>query len=374
MYISKVVLENFQAFEKGEFNLSPNLNILIGVSNVGKSSVARALSLVLFNQWDKSWCRFGAKFCRVTITTNTGIVVIREKGEKINRYILHLPNSPEQLFESFGTSVPEAVQNALKIHTVQVDTADTLNLNLAGQMDALFLLSQTGSYRAKVLGKLSGATYLDYAIRELNKDKRQVTAEKNSKDLEIVELQKEVDKFGAIESYSSVISELELKITSLTALEQHAECIRNLLERGKAIKDSWIRLKQKNEILGTLDLTAVDAVIKNVDKIKSLQNLFQWVLRLRSAYEKIGNNDELLKPLDFSGITVLSDRAARLKMLKDLNTRIVANATKLNSKYVELQDVARQQVNALKEYNDKLRENGVCPFCNNKFTADSCVQ
>src|SRR5690348_14801743 len=169
MYITKVVLENFQAFERGEFNLSPNLNILVGISNVGKSSVARALSLVLFNQWDKSWCRFGAKFCRVTLAMSTGGEVVREKGEKINRYILRLPGQSEQLFESFGTNVPEQIQQALKIHTVQIDTTDTLNLNLAGQMDSLFLLSQTGSYRAKVLGKLSGATYLDHAIRELNK-------------------------------------------------------------------------------------------------------------------------------------------------------------------------------------------------------------
>lgn len=114
MYISKIVLENFQAFDKGEFILSPNLNILVGVSNVGKSSVARALSLVLFNQWDKSWCRFGTKYCRVSILTDTGIEVIREKGEKINRYILRLPSQPEQLFESFGTTVPEQVQQALK--------------------------------------------------------------------------------------------------------------------------------------------------------------------------------------------------------------------------------------------------------------------
>ncbi len=85
MFLSKIVLEDFQAFEKGEFVLSPNLNILVGVSNVGKSSVARALSLILFNKWDKSWCRFGAKYCRVTIQTDTGIEVVREKGEKINR-------------------------------------------------------------------------------------------------------------------------------------------------------------------------------------------------------------------------------------------------------------------------------------------------
>src|ERR1035437_8616061 len=233
MYISKIVLENFQAFENGEFNLSPNLNILVGVSNVGKSSVARALSLVLFNQWDKSWCKFGTKYCRISIKTNTGIEVVREKGDKVNRYILRLQGQSEQLFESFGIAVPEQVQQALHIHAVQVDTTDTLNLNLAGQMDSLFLLSQTGSYRAKVLGKLSGATYLDHAIRKLNNEKRQLTAEKNTKDLEIIETQAQVDKLASIEAYSAVIAEFEAKLASLVAAEQRVERIRILFEHVK---------------------------------------------------------------------------------------------------------------------------------------------
>src|SRR5579871_3585861 len=107
MYLTKIVLENFQGFERGEFNLSPNLNILVGVSNVGKSSVARALSLTLYNQWDKSWVRHGAKYCRITLETSTGITVVREKGDKVNKYILRSPDSPEQIFESFGTNTPE---------------------------------------------------------------------------------------------------------------------------------------------------------------------------------------------------------------------------------------------------------------------------
>jgi exonuclease SbcC len=145
MYIKRIILENFQAFEKAEFNLSPNLNVLVGVSNVGKSSVARALSLILFNQWDKSWVKFGAKHCRVTIMTDTGISVIREKGEKVNKYILFFDGASATTYEAFGTTVPEPIQQALKIHEVQIDTTDTLNLNLANQMDSLFLLSQTGN-------------------------------------------------------------------------------------------------------------------------------------------------------------------------------------------------------------------------------------
>jgi|SRR5579872_17774 len=373
MYITKIILENFQAFEKGEFNLSPNLNVLVGVSNVGKSSVARALSLLLFNQWDKSWCKFGAKYCRITAQTDEGVEVIREKGEKVNRYILRLPNQPEQLFESFGTGVPEQVQQALHIQEVQVDTTDKLNLNLAGQMDALFLLSQTGSYRAKVLGKLSGATYLDYAIRELNKDKRQLTAEKNIKDLELVELQAQVLKLAAIESYSTQISALEGKLSLLTASQERVERIRSLFERVKVLKEAWTKESKKAELLGPLDLVSLDQLATRVGNIKVLSSLSSRIVNLRSTYEKQSKLQELLKPVDLSTIPILEGRTVALKTAKDLAIRVNKNQRELVSKTDELQQTEQQYKETAQQYSDMLQAAGVCPICN-RSTVDTCVQ
>lgn len=368
MYFTKVILENFQAFEKGEFNLSPNLNVLVGISNVGKSSVSRALSLILFNTWDKSWIKFGAKYCRVTIETDTRITVIREKGEKINRYILRLPNQPEQLFESFGTGVPEQVQQALHIQEVLVDLTDKLNLNLAGQMDALFLLSQTGSYRAKVLGKLSGATYLDYAIRELNKDKRQITAEKNLKDLEIVELQTQVSKLAAIESYSSILVDLESKLASLTAAEQRVECIRELFRRVKVLKEAWTKETKKAEFLGPVDLVSIDQLATRVSNIKVLSSLSSRIVNLRYTFEKQNKLQQLLQPVDISAIPVLIERVSSLKKTKDLAVKISKNQRELVSKTDELQQVEQQHKEAAKQYGDMLQAAGVCPICQRSTT------
>lgn len=364
MYFTKIILENFQAFERGEFVLSPNLNILVGISNVGKSSVARALSLILFNQWDKSWCKFGAKYCRVTIETDTRIIVIREKGEKINRYILRLPDQAEQLFEAFGTGVPEQVQQALRIQEVQVDTTDTLNLNLAGQMDALFLLSQTGSYRAKVLGKLSGATYLDHAIRELNRDKRQLTAEKNLKDLEIVELQTQVDKLAAIEKYSTTLIDLEAKLASLALAEERVGRIRSLFERVKVLKAAWLKETKKQELLGPIDLTSIDKLATRVDNIKALSSLSSRIVNNRFTLKKQSKLQQLLKPVDISAIPVLVERVSSLKKTKDLAVRVSKNQHELVSKADELQQIEQQYKEAAKQYGDMLQAAGVCPICN----------
>jgi DNA repair protein SbcC/Rad50 len=364
LYLSKIILEDFQAFEKGEFALSPNLNILVGISNVGKSSVARALSLILFNKWDKSWCRFGTKYCKVTIQTDTGIEVMREKGEKINRYILRLPGQADQLFESFGVTTPEAVQQALKIHEVQIDSTDSLNLQLAGQMDSLFLLSQTGSYRAKVLGKLSGATYLDAAIREINKDKRQLTAEKQSKDLELVDLQAQIDKLAAIEGFSSQISDIEARLSSLSTQEARLQRIQRLFERVTQLKSAWISETEKEALLSQIDLSSIGQLSQRVDKIKKLNLLYDRIVNLDLSFEKQNKLQKLLIPIDISVIPVLAEKASNLKQVKDLSARINKNQRELLGKTDELKQVEQKYNEAKEQYSEMLRLNKVCPVCN----------
>lgn len=374
MYLTKVVLENFQGFERGEFDLSPHLNILVGVSNVGKSSVARALSLVLYNQWDKSWCRHGAKFCRITLETSTGITVIREKGEKVNRYILRSPDSPELFLESFGTTTPGQIQNALKIHEVQIDTTDKLNLNLAGQMDALFLLSQTGSYRAKVLGKLSGATYLDHAIRELNKDRRRITAEKDAEAKSAGELKIQVDKFSAVESFSGEISNLEARLVSLAASEQRVEQIRSLLERVKALRDSWMREHAKTELLKTFNLSVIEDLVIQVDKIKAIGLLLGKIVSFKQTFLKQTKLNELLNLIDLSGITKIEEKVHNFKAKEDLACRLLDKLGLIVLVTSDLNQAEQEHAEAAQQYADMLRDAGVCPICNRATVNDSCVQ
>jgi DNA repair protein SbcC/Rad50 len=364
MYLAKIVLENFQGFERGEFDLSPNLNIIVGVSNVGKSSIARALSLVLYNTWDRSWVRHGSKHCTITLETSTGIVIVREKGDKVNKYTLTMPNEQPRVFESFGTSVPEEIQQALRIHEVQVDTTDRLNLNLASQMDSLFLLSQPGSYRAKVLGKLSGATFLDHAIRELNKDKRRITGEKDSQDLAIIGLKAQVDKLCALEALVEPMASLEARLTSLAAAEQRLERVRSLLGRVNALRDSWTRECSKQEILERFDIEQVNQLIPRVDKIKAIGSLLGNLDNNRLAAIKISKLNDLLSNVDQCVIDKLIGKSAVLKTVKDLAARLDKNKNELVNKAYELKQAEQQHADAAKRYGDMLRDAGVCPMCN----------
>jgi len=372
MFIEQLILENFQSHEHSIFKFDKNLNIIVGVSNAGKSSVSRALAAVLFCQFDKSWVRHGAKYCRVTITTNTGIEVVREKGDTINRYSLKIQGGPDQPFESVGTTVPEPIQQALKIHTVQVDTKVTLNLNLAGQMDSLFLLTETGSYRANVLGKLSGATHLDHAIRELNKEKREITRDKNTQDTQIVELQGQVDKLVKINAYSLQISALEDALSSLACSQERVERIRNLLERVKASKDTWTRENKKLELLGPIVADLTISLHVKVDKIKTISLLWSKIVNFKRTYEQQNKLNDLLTPVDLSAILLLANKVANLKGSNDLSIKVAKNTKELLTKIDEVRQVEQRYKEAVQQYGDMLKAAGVCPMCNRSTV--ECIQ
>lgn len=365
MYFKTLTLEDFQAHEKSIFNLDKGLNILVGISNSGKSSVSRALQFILMGSpWDKSWVKFGSKFCRIILETNTGITVVREKGLSVNRYILTLPNQEPQVFDSFGTHPPEIIQQALKIYEVPIDSTESLNLNVALQMDSLFLLSSVPSLRARILGKLSGATYLDHAIRSLNTEKRQTTAEKSGKELELTELQTQLDKLTPIEGYTRQIAEIETKLASLSDQEARLERIRELSRGVKAFKASWDRQTAIEATISHIDISIITELALKVDRIKAISLLSKRIVDQQYTFEKQSKLQTLLTQVDLTIIPILAEKATRVKTVKELSNKFSKNQKELVSKTDELVLVEQKYNETKEQYSVILKENGICPICN----------
>jgi hypothetical protein len=372
MFIKKIIIDDFQSWEHLELEPSPYLSVIVGTSNQGKTGIARALSACIYGEWDTSWVRFGKPFCKITVVLDNGVSVKRRKGPKVNEYVLKVPNLEDQIFSSVGVGVPEPIQRALNMNKISVTGIDSLNLGYASQLDSLFMLGGSKSFNAKILGKLTGADVLDIAIQSLNKDKRQITAEKNLKDLEITEIQTQVDKLAAIETYSAIIVDLEAKLASLALAEERVERIRSLFERVKVLKAAWLKETKKQELLGPLDLISIDQLAHKVDNIKTLSSLSHKIVNLWLSLEKQNKLQQLLQPVDISAIPVLVERVSTLKKTKDLAAKVIKNQRELVSKTDELQQVVAQHKEAAKQYGDMLRSAGYCPICN-RSTVDTCV-
>lgn len=280
--ISQVVLENFQSHKQSIFNFDKGLNLVVGSSNQGKTSLVRALSLVLYNQWDKSWVRIGSSFCKITLIMDNGVTVIREKGEKQNKYILKVPNQADCVYENFGVNVPEAISKVLNIRKIELDKDDSLTLNYSSQLESLFLFNRSGSQKAKVFGHLSGAHYLDYALRNLSTEKKQISTEKNLKTQEFSLLKEQFTALESVNSFKSKLEELEAKNTVLDTAKQRVEALKSLLGRVQDWKRRYEAEIAKELLLAKAPQVEIDSVAGSVQRLKQLKQLLNCKSELSS--------------------------------------------------------------------------------------------
>jgi exonuclease SbcC len=215
----KIKLHNIQGHKNSVFEVHSGLNVIVGSTDVGKSTIIRALRWLVFNKpAGEILKRNGTSKMYVEITTDEGDVVRRERGKE-NLYIVN-----GEVFKAFGSRVPAEV-------------SDVLNLSLHNfkhQHAPFFLLSDSGPERARILNQFMN---LDRITETCNTTSKEVREEKSH----LKFLWKDMD----------TITEFLVATTPLysTALE-----VKKLVEEGKAAEKVISRSKSLDDDINSLCL------------------------------------------------------------------------------------------------------------------------
>jgi exonuclease SbcC len=222
-HIRRVRLENFQSHAHSELDFGPELNVITGPSDNGKSAVLRGIRWALYNEPRGSdFVRFGCRECAVAVTMSDGAEILREltlgkSGTPLrNRYVVTAPGGEPQVFEGFGTEVPLEVTQAHGMSEVQLDTDKRVVLSFGSQMEGPFLMAETGSVRARAIGRLLGVHVVDAAIRDTQRDLKGRKAEIGRQEKELLRLETELAPYDDI-------AERELQLDLAEALLAEAE-------------------------------------------------------------------------------------------------------------------------------------------------------
>ncbi|MFC0471983.1 AAA family ATPase [Halalkalibacter kiskunsagensis] len=277
--IKAVRLENFQSHLDTYVEFSGGLNVIVGQSDSGKTAILRGIRWALYNQPRGSdFIRVSADFVRVTITFDDETVIIRERTSSKNRYTLRKKGQEELVLEGFGIHVPKEVMDAHGMSHLKIDHDNDLMIHLSQQLDGPFLLEQTSSIRAKTLGRISGAHFLDMAIRDTTKDLSQLNIRMKQEQATIDKLQDELQPFSHLD---------ELKNQLLVSEERVEQLKRLIVKRDKLamIKKQWEQLKQEEE-----KALIQKQLVKDVDnwqnKVGSLQTMVQRCIVLTQKQKR----------------------------------------------------------------------------------------
>lgn len=174
MKIEKVTIKGFQSHIDSTFQLSPGLTVITGPSDAGKTAIVRALRWLAFNEpqgeaflhtirnADGS-VKTAVDQAYVEVTFDNGITISKTRRKGKTTYTHSLYPQPWEKAE-----LPPEIKETLGLMKQEYGDFTTC-LNFAFQLDAPFLLSETASVGAKVLGKIAGTEIVDKSIGEVNK-------------------------------------------------------------------------------------------------------------------------------------------------------------------------------------------------------------
>jgi exonuclease SbcC len=236
-HIRRVLIENFQSHARTELLFGPGLNAILGPSDNGKSAILRAIRWALYSEpRGADFVRSGARECRVTVEMSDGVEIVRElllnkagTGGR-NRYILRRPGEEPQVFEGFGAEVPLEIIKAHGMPPVILDKDKRVMLNLGTQLESPFLLAETGSLRARAVGRLLGVHVVDAADRSTQRDLKELRRQAKAlqeqvesyaeKLLPYADLPEEEARLAKVERVMAVVTERLARRERLVELRQ----------------------------------------------------------------------------------------------------------------------------------------------------------
>ena len=355
MPLEQINIQNFQSHKNTELNLNSGINAITGSSDVGKSSITRAIYWVLTNRptgtafqsyWaDKEGTTVELKF------DVTSVKRIRSKTK--NSYELG-----KTKFDVVKTDVPEEVLQFLNLSDV----------NIQNQHDKYFLLQDSAGEVAKKLNSVANLEIIDFALKEVNSDISQNSGRINNTEVEIYELKNKLEGFNHLDRIESLLKKLSTQIAEQEEIEITLCNLHDLIGGIEAVEedlqnlDLWLNIENDMQPL----LKKIDLFQSTTTEINSLQKLIESI---RSIEVEINQISEYVK-CEPEVETLLSQISEYKKVSQEI--RFIH---KLCLEIAIVVDSIEQLDENISKATDKavniISKNNLCPLCGSNITNDA---
>ncbi len=370
MYIKSIHLKNFQKHVDLQIDFCNGVNVLYGVSGVGKSCIKHAIEFLCEHDSFKGQRKVGTKTTSVKGWFSNGVIVERIISNSINRYILN--EDDDNPFNSVGKKAPDEIKEAIGICPINVD-GEEIFLNSQSQIALPFLFDKSPSFRMKLFNKLTGNDVLDKLFTQFNKDilhiKRDIREEteryeKNETELKSKKIQKEKTEI--------IHARLKIRVEKVKCL--HLKYAK-LLELKKSLEKTEIELKESEaaiEKLKFIEDIETKQLKENIERFEQLRTLKNASEKAQVGLDRVNGQLKGLSPLSFD-LTSLKgkiDRFGKIEAIYEKFSQIrgLFSKNEQNSKIT-----VKELEKAIERYKALLADVGICPTCKGKIT-DACLR
>ena len=387
----QVQIANYQILKKASLEFIPGLNVIVGPSNNGKSSILKAIKALIFTVPGTTPIRSGQSNYTVGIQYNNHIIIL-QKGLKESMYMVD-----KEKYSKFGQTTPEIVSNSLNIKELEL-SGNKVQLNFWDQMNYPFLLDKSAVDMFKFVvdtgenDKLSTALKTMVSDRQsINKTVDMIQGSINTIDLEIEEYNKQLEEAKFIVEASLGIITLQPQVAKYNLLKD----LKN--RRDKLLADKGLNKTEFDKAL--LKLTSLTSISKSINSIVAKkETLTNYLVKLHGLIGDLADIQEELNHLEryklnltqshqvlfelkeiFEKINYISKQKKCLKMSPtvklNFNRDDIMKIIELKSLKIKHEEINYSEVEietnkiALKssyELYKELKNNfKICPYCGN---------
>jgi exonuclease SbcC len=255
--ISELEIENFQSHKVTSLSFAPGVNVIIGQSDTGKSSIIRAINWVISNRpsGDSFRSNFSKDKTEVAIEFDTGFVV-RTKGKSINKY-----ETDGGELKALRTDVPQEVKDITRMQEI----------NLQPQHKSYFLLDETPGNVAKAFNSVSGLEEMDAALKNINSKVRETSSKISHVSEKIDQLENDIEEMSWVDGIEKEIESLEKAVANLKELKEEKASVSLLVSEI---------YKKQGELKSLPDFSALP-------KIKEIQDLDSDINKKMDEYHHV---------------------------------------------------------------------------------------
>lgn len=297
--IARVILDNFQAHEHTEVDFDNGLNIIVGESNNGKTSILRGIMWVIDNQpLGTDFIMAGKDNCYVRIEYDDSTFIERGRTLKDTGYykvgfIDENGNLTHQMYRGFTNAVPVEVANVHQMPKVNITKDIETHLNVLSQLDGPFLLTESPLVKASAIGRITGTHVVDDAIKESNK-----TIQSNNKliknyEKELEEKQNELQALPNIQLMSDFTQVYAAVVARIKKLELDIDDIGSRLIQIEKL-DINIAQQQKQYTECCIMKSIQPIVDSAIDKQRTVNGLSVYYANYQRNGEDIRKQEEVL--------------------------------------------------------------------------------